>query len=299
MTVMNINRNRMAVLLGSFIVASLACSSPVDVSDVNPNFQESDLIGVIPDATVVSSIAGIETDTTFAITLPATTGRVNKLSPAWVEQQRWNTTPFDGSRAHRDYFLTNPNDLSTPMGALCWAHYETESALFRHLIRNTIDNDLILPYVETLGLTDRQIGNGAEATEFLRELLGNQDSNDIIISEDILTVSAEELSRLKDDWRNMIEPLDEIGGNGTEWMEMFREVTRPEVEVATRAGEGLYAPVRVYADALFAAVDEYLDGTRTDFSDKDGLSYKLPNWRRFVEVAKYSPDCQRAWLGFE
>ncbi len=224
-------------------------------------------------------------------------------SPAWIEQQEWsNITQFDGSDEHLDYFLVNPNKLSTPMGALCWAHLETEQAIIRYLARETIDNEMILPYIESLGLTTEQIGTGAQATEVLRQLLGSQDSSDknssasVKISEEDLTISQEELSRLKDDWRSTVEPLDKIGGDETEWLDMLREVAKPEVEAATRTREGLYAPAREFADALFKAVGEYLDGTRDDLLDEGGLSSELPNWSGFVQIASLSQDCQRAWL---
>ena len=224
-------------------------------------------------------------------------------SPAWIEQQKWsNITQFDGSDEHLDYVLVNPNKRSTPMGALCWAHLETEQAIIRYLARETIDNEMILPYIESLGLQPNRSVPETQATAVLRQLLGSQDSSDenrlasVKISEEYLTISQEELSRLKDDWRSTVEPLDKIGGDGTEWLDMLREVAKPEVEAATRMREGLYAPAREYADALFKAVSEYLDGTRNDLLDEGGLSSELPNWNGFVQIASLSQDCQRAWL---
>ena len=224
-------------------------------------------------------------------------------SPAWIEQQKWSDiTQFDGSDEHLNYLLINPNKLSTPMGALCWAHLETEQAITRYFVRGTIDNEMILPYIEALGLTTEQIGTGAQATEVLRQLLGSQDSSDksglesVKISEEHLTIPQEKLALLKDDWQSTIEPLDKVGGNGSEWLDMLREVAQPEVEAVTRTREGLYAPAREFSDALFGAVGEYLNGTRGDLLDESGLSSELPNWNGFVQIASLSPDCQRAWL---
>lgn len=96
--------------------------------------------------------------------------------------------------------------------------------------------------------------------------------------------------------KSPIEPLDKVGGEGTEWLDMLREVAQPEVEAATRTREGLYAPAREFSDALFEAVGEYLNGTRGDLPDGGGLSSELPNWNGFIQTASLSPDCQRAYL---
>lgn len=242
--------------------------------------------------------------TTVDTTTIVTSDMTRPLGPAWIDQQRWinpaiDTEDTNGFELYRDYVLINPNDMSTPMGALCWAHHEVERAIARDITRDILDSDTIPIYVEALGLTTEQVGTGARATDVLRELFRDQDDNangPVDISVDDLNISDEGFEVLKYGWDNSVVPLDEIGGEGTEWLGMFQEVAKPEVVAATRAGGGLPVPVQKYADALFDAVNEYLDGTRTDLSDPRGLSYTLSNWEQFVEVAKYSQDCQRAWL---
>ncbi len=259
---------------------------------------------------------GVASNSSTTVDLTATTKGARALGPAWIDQQRWQNASVDNTATlYSDFILNNPNNLSTPMGALCWAHHEVERAIFRAVTREAVDNDIVPLIIESLGLTVEQVGNGAQATIVLRELLGDQDSSVsevaeeddgssinssnagmIDISEDDLPITDDLLTYFKSNWKNNIEPLDEIGGDGTEWVDMFQEVVKPDIVAATRAGPGLPVSVQYFADALFTAVAEFLDGTRTDLLDPNGLSYKLPNWNQFVEEAKYSQDCQRALL---
>lgn len=248
-----------------------------------------------------------------------TTEGARVLGPAWIDQQRWLNASVDNTATlYSDFVLNNPNNLSTPMGALCWVHHEVERAIARAVTRDAVDNDIVPLIIEALGLTVEQVGSGAQATRVLRELLGDQDSSvsgavgeidnnsgnnsdagTIDISEDDLTITDDLLTYFKLNWKNNTEPFDEIGGDGTEWVDMFKEVVKPDIVAATRAGPGLPISIQSFVDALFTAVAEFLDGTRTDLLDPNGLSYKLPNWDQFVEEAKYSQDCQRAWLFVE
>lgn len=279
---------------------SVTCSSAEDPRDV------------VESGTAVTTTASMTTTVADTVVVDATTTIVTSditrsLGPAWIDQQRWinpaiDTEDTNGFDLYRDYVLINPNDISTPMGALCWAHHEVERAIARDITRDILDSDTIPIYIEALGLTTEQVGSGAQATEALLSLFADSDTSNagpVDISMDDLNISDEGFEVLKYGWDNSVVPLDEIGGEGTEWLGMFQEVAKPEVVAATRASGGLPAPVQKYADALFEAVNEYLDGTRTDLSDPRGLSYTLSNWEQFVEVAKYSQDCQRAWLVVE
>ena len=273
------------------------------------------------DTTVVGPVVGVEsgTTTTTTVDFTVTTESTRVLGPAWIDQQRWlNASADNAATLYSDYILNNPNDLSTPMATACWAHHEVERAIARYYTRDAVDNDIVPLIIGALGLTVEEVGTGAQATRTLRELLGGQDSGvsgpvgevednsgsnsnagPIDISEDDLAITDELLIDFKSNWKNNIEPLDEIGGDGTEWVGMFEEIVRPDIVVAIRARPGLPASVQIFVDALFTAVADFLSGTRTDLLDPNGVSYKLPNWDQFVEEAKYSQDCKRAWLLIE
>ena len=295
-------------------LAGIACAPSVD--DIDGVVYAQEPPSVETSATIVTStVANIEGEIITTLTQDTATDRTRVLGPAWADQQRWLNPQSEAVfEIYRDYILNNPNDISTPMGALCWAQHETERAIARYVTRDRMDSGIIPLYIDLLGLTDEQVGTGEQPMKILRELLGD-DNNEIgavgnvddngdrsnasgpaDISEDDITVSGESLERIKVGWKTMVEPLDDIGGEGTEWRAMFQKVVKPEVLAATRAGSGLSAPLQKFADALVTAVGEYLDGTKTDLLDPNGLTYKLINWDQFVEEAKYSQDCKRAWL---
>ena len=279
------------LLLFVWALVCSACSVDIVAETSSPAGQDSPVTVVTSTSVPVVS----DTVTTFIQETVADSSRV--LGPAWADQQRWLNPQSEAVfEIYRDFILNNPNDIATPMGALCWTQHETERAIARYVTRDRVDSGIIPLYYDSLGLTYEQTGSSEQSIDVLRELLGDDNSD---ISEYDITVSGEVLERIKDGWKTMVEPLDDIGGEGTEWRAMFHEVIKPEVAAATRAGSGLSAPLQEFADALFAAVGEFLDGTRTDLSDPNGLSYKLVNWDQFVEEAKYSQECKRAWLFVE
>ena len=294
-------------------LTGITCTPSVNDID-GSNVQEPSNVET-SDTLVTSTITNIESDIITTLTRDTVADSTRVLGPAWADQQRWFNPQSEAVfEIYRDYILNNPNDLSTPMGALCWAQHETERAIARYVTRDRVDSGIIPLYVDLLGLTDEQVGTGEQSIEILRELLGDDNSEigpvgnvddngdrsnssgPADISEDDITVSGESLERIKVGWKTMVEPLDDIGGEGTEWRAIFQNVVKPEVLAATRAGSGLSAPLQKFAEELFATVGEYLDGTKTDLLEPNGLTYKLINWDKFVEEAKYSQDCKRAWL---
>lgn len=97
------------------------------------------------ETSVVSTTAGATTDIT---TVTTTTIVERALSPAWVEARQLDsildTYAVDDEhfqqitanylRSEKDYWWNNPNQLSTPIGALCWATHElSRSGLLIHL----------------------------------------------------------------------------------------------------------------------------------------------------------------------
>ena len=104
------------------------------------------------------------TSTVSAATSMSTT--VPQLSPAWVgAQQRldvagtWAHTVEGAAEARRafEYSLSNPNQWSTPMGALCWADHELSRVTDMLLFRDMLDEDLASLLMEELGIGDDQV----------------------------------------------------------------------------------------------------------------------------------------------
>ena len=91
--------------------------------------------GPVADATT-SSTAGNAT---------TTTSTVRQLSPAWVEAELFMDvdTVFDnaGLRRFMDRDRVNPNQWTTPMGALCWGYFELSRAAGMTFFRAFLDEE--------------------------------------------------------------------------------------------------------------------------------------------------------------
>ena len=110
-------------------LAGIACASSVDDIDEVVYAQESP--SVETSATIVTStVANIEGEIITTLTQDTATDRTRVLGPAWTDQQRWFNPQSEAAfEIYRDYILNNPNDLSTPMGALCWAQHVGDSCI--------------------------------------------------------------------------------------------------------------------------------------------------------------------------
>ena len=114
-------------------------------------------------ASVSSSTAG-STSTTGTTHATTTSTVVRQLSPAWVEGQPFSDLDTvlapGGLRRAVDRYRENPNQWSTPMGALCWGSFEMIRAAAMRGARDTLDLWLVPDLVERLGLGDDLLSGG-------------------------------------------------------------------------------------------------------------------------------------------
>jgi hypothetical protein len=267
-------------------------------------------------------------------------------SPAWKESRRFDlleehifSEPIEYfeeyKRVELEYIMNNPNSLSTPMGALCWAEHELSRASDMAVWRYTMDYEYA-PYVMgKLGITIEQVGDaGPAATTALLDLLATgpeilsprvsvEDGYEHTINmERAIETDGSQLGSVDDseempreltrseekilgffgrDYVDYQRWLNALGGDGTEWENAIRAVNMPEVVAATRAGDGLPETVRQYADALFADVKELvrLNYPLVNLLEDDEISFTwrfFEHYDAFVEVAKYAQDCIRAYI---
>ena len=89
----------------------------------------------------------------------STTRSIRKLSPAWRESVALHSpdddsVPLTSLRRSNDYILGNPNEISTPMGALCWVVHEIYRTQVMALSRDGFDYVHIPFVVEKLALVN-------------------------------------------------------------------------------------------------------------------------------------------------
>ena len=243
-----------------------------------------------------------------------------EYSPAWIEYQALEIYDEDGSldntKAINNYMSSNPNDISTPMGALCWAVHELTRSSMIASMRVLLD-DYLIPYLmEEYGITSEQIGNpGPEATEaFLNLVSENSESvSSIDIRTDGQAVVPGENEGIEpvgytgeaeggryEDYLEYLRLEHKFAGDGAEWSGAVQAVASPEMTAAFRAGEGLPLDVQVYADALVTFAKERV-GREFDTSAKSDDYYfgelSFPGLAPFMQAAKYHQDCKRAAIG--
>ncbi len=272
----------------------------------------------IPTASLVSTTAVTTTSTTTV----TTTSDEKTLSPAWIEARQldnlFNTYTTDAEeyrqitatylRSKKEYWWNNPNQLSTPVGTLCWATHELSRSGVLVYLRVIMDEQ----YNEIANQLGLVIENSDQApVDVLLDFLTSDPdttvetpvsaNENVIITTSIpqAPTSTENLEPSESEqllaiYRHpgMIEWIrltDEGAGDGTEWATALRTVSAPEIEAATKTGDGLPAEAQQFSDALFDLVDEYIDSGKTDSPEH----YRLPGFAGFYEVAKYAPDCQR------
>ncbi len=276
----------------------------------------------IPTASLVSTTAVTTTSTTTV----TTTSAEKALSPAWIEARQLdsilNIEAIDDEhyqqitatylRSEKDYWWNNPNKLSTPVGALCWATHELSRSGLLAYLRVSIDEQYneIANHLGLVIENSDQAPDQAPADVLLDYLTSDLDTTvetPVLANENSITTAStlqiststeslevSESEQLLALYRHpgMIEWIrltDEGAGDGTEWATAFRTVSAPEIEAATKAGDGLPAEAQEFSDALFDLVDEYIESGKTDSPEH----YRLPGFAGFYEVAKYAPDCQR------
>ena len=282
---------------------------------------EVDGEGFFGGDSIVSTFMVAESSTTTLI-ITTTSLNTRSLSKAWLESI--SISDYDGSLEHdrlqEDYWLSNPNSLSTPMGAFCWAYHEIGRAMWRLLTFATL-----VPHMEwvmdKLDITVAQVGEAGPSrnTALLDILAEGSDQNlapvgnveggvESIDTLDGTNLSDDELALIWFHSDHFIEHYrieNRIAGNGTEWYNAIRAVAEPEVISAIRAGDGLPVAVVPYADRFFMDVNRLaVDNRSARDSDYNADAYstlKLPDPLpadiiAFYEEAKYSPDCKRAYF---
>ena len=290
-------------------------------SDTTSTSTDSSTTTLTTDTTkTLSSTTSLVIDSTPSTTLVTTTTVMSKVfSPAWTESQvllsKYSSDSLEDRRFINDYWSDNPNEVSTPMGALCWAYHELSGGFDKSSLRNILDYFIIPFFMDEAGIDSEQFGTpGREATgALLYSISGNSgpvgftdDSSDgpTSLPDGSGAVgpvgSINESDIVADESIGFLLMQHEFAGDGTAWSVAIDAVASPEIVTAFRAGEGLPADVQVYADALVAFVREHV-GKDVDISaESDDMSFALPGFpgiESFIETAKYHQDCKRAWIG--
>lgn len=131
-------------------------------------------VGESPGNTVANT-------TTTVVDTTTTTSPILEYSPAWIEWQEiklylegdnLENIRLEDLRIIYNYVSGNTNDISTPMGALCWSFHELVRSFFIDFKRWILDDYLIPVAMEEFGVTSEQVGNpGPEATEAFLDLM--------------------------------------------------------------------------------------------------------------------------------
>ena len=294
-----------AASCGAPIIAETTASSVGQPVEITLADAEAGPVQEIPESTVADKTT---------MTLPTL-----EYSLAWIEYQEIKSyvgdNSLEGRRIINNYLSSNPNDVSTPMGALCWALHELSRSFVMVIMRWILDDNWVPFLVEKYGISSEQIGSsGPEATEaLLRPVSGEPGSvgsvDDGTGSQAVLPaengnvgpVGSAGGADFADDgefW-NYLRLNHEFAGDGTAWSNAIRAVASPEMAAAFRAGEGLPPDVQVYADALATFAKERVGREFDPSADSDDLSFEynsVPGFASFMGAAKYHQDCKRAGI---
>ena len=268
----------------------------------------------------VTSITNTSTvlDSTTTTNTTSITVASRGLSPAWIESRAMDSVfisdEIEDMKRANEYYSNNPNDTSTPMGALCWAYHELLGGSWISGSRYLLDYFAIPFFMHEAGIASEQFGPpGPEATGALLDMLStnngavgtvNDGDNDQTAPPggggDIGPVgSTGDTSSATDVALEAFRILHEYAGDGTALTEAFRAVASPEMVTAFQANGGLPAEVQVYADALTSFAKEHVGKDLDHTAESDNLNFALPDFpglKAFVEAAKYHPDCKRSLI---
>ena len=236
------------------------------------------------------------------------------FSQAWNESVslRNVNSLVEDARVEEEYWLNNPNTLSSPMGAFCWAYHEISRAVWRLLKFDVLGSEIEF-LMDELDITVAQVGEaGPDRNTAVLDILalGSVEGGDTQTdtTEPGQDMTDEELARLlfySDEYIESYRIENRIGGDGTEWYDALRAVADPQIIEATKSGAGLPTFVQPYADRFFETVNTLSVDTRpvtddyyaADFFDAFSEEIPLPaDLVAFLEEAKYSQDCKRAHL---
>ena len=253
-------------------------------------------------ATTVSSTSTASPTSVASSTTVAT----KQLSPAWVESQeqrgRVRDTSFDEVGIVRamlavNYSLSNPNEWTTPIGALCWADFEIKRTSDMASSRNYVDEGITPLVIQNLGIEDQvPSGVGPAITKALIGLLESYTTTTTTASAGSSTTNWMEELYTSSEFINALNLFDHWGGTGYELLDALDAVASPRWAAAVRAGDGLPADVLIYADGLAANARTALLSSRPQLSIYE-YGARVDGYWAFVELAKYDQNCLRARIG--
>ena len=265
---------------------------------------------------VTTSATVTSTTTSTAGNVTTAKATVRQLSPAWVEAQPFmdlEATPGDlDLRLWADRYLSNPNQWSTPMGALCWGYFELGRLTALASSRIFLDTLVIPRLVEELGLSEDLLasGLGPAASKRVIDTIAALVSSPPTSTTDgststsgtgsNTTSTAVRASRAIDsEFVDLLRLLDYSGGTGTEWMNGLDKLASDEWSATVRAGDGLSEPVLGLADWLAARAREQIGKDTPDFVLLFDQWEEIPRdgEEAFNEMAKYDQNCLRADIG--
>ena len=225
-----------------------------------------------------------------------------QLSPAWMgfqsQEDILTNLAFDDegiiqARLVADYVLSNPNEWTTPVGALCWADFEINRTLDMAYDREALDHELIPLVIEAFGIGDQVPSDLGPATS----------RSVIAILESYATTTTTAGTAVNpagwfatSEFLNIVRLLNRMGGTGTELLDALDKVASSEWAAAVRAGDGLPTDVLSYADGLAANARKALLSGEPHLSLYEYGSF-IQGYDAFVALAKYHPDCLRAMIG--
>ena len=265
-----------------------------------------------------TSSGGQGSSSSTVVDTTTTASQILEYSPAWIEWQEIQPYLLDftleGLRITNNYMSGNPNDVSTPMGALCWSFHELLRSTTMDFRRYILDDYLIPFTMEEYGVTSEQVGYpGPEATEAFLDLMSGDSGlvgsiddgggHSVLPGDNGGTAPVGSTRKADDGSEDLVWEIlrleHEFAGDGNAWSNAIREIASSEMAAAFQTGEGLPLDVQVYADALIAFTRERV-GREYDLSGESGdVDYMVPDFPgifSFMEAATYHQDCKRALL---
>ena len=255
-----------------------------------------------PTSVTTATTSTVSSSTTSTTVASSTTTLARQLSPAWVGSLEQDTRVSDLSfdtvgivkaRQAADYALSNPNEWTTPMGALCWADFEVNRTSDMAYYRQLVDHDLIPAMIRELDLTVYADSNPGPATS--RAVIAVMEGYTTTTTTAGATPSPG-AEFANSEIVNMLRLLDRWGGDGTEFLDALDKLASAGWAAAVRAGDGLSADVLVYADGLAANATNLLSSGQPELTVYEYGAF-VDGYRAFVGLAKYDQNCLRARIG--
>ena len=207
-----------------------------------------------------------------------------------------------------EYIASNPNEWSTPMGALCWGDFEISRTVSMVAYRNYLDEIISPEVIRLFGLSQEEVpveDNGLARTAAVISALDARVPNGNAVSTtsatSASTSTAETITTTvptaTDEYVDDLRYFHRISGSGTEWLNAVETVASEEWRAAVFVGDTLPPAVLRYADALAGLARRELG--RTDpliMVVEVGPVTGGDDYWAFVDAAKRDPNCLRAEL---